>query len=701
MNPVALPGTEFPLGAIPTAGGTNFAVASAADGVLLCLFDSQGTETQIPLRERDGGVWHGFVAGVGPGQAYGYRTTGPYDPRRGLRCNPAKLLLDPYARAIEGVVRFGPEVLGHAIDDPDAPSTVDSASHVPRSLVVDSSFGWSDGPRPHRSYTDTIIYELHVKGFTAAHPAVPEQLQGTYAGLAHDAAIAHLVDLGVTAIELLPVHHYVPESFLLERGLTNYWGYNTIGYFAPHAGYSAAVRAGRPGGQVAEFQTMVDSLHTAGLEVLLDVVFNHTAEGNHLGPTLCHRGLDNPAYYRLDPTDLRHYVDTTGVGNSLNAGDPITLQLIMDSLRYWLTEMGVDGFRFDLAPTLARQQGSFDQVSAFFDLVSQDPVVSRAKLIAEPWDVGQTDSYDLGRFPPLWREWNGRYRDVIRDFWRSHDGLLGEFASRFSGSSDLYSAAGRRPTASVNFITVHDGFTLADLVSYATKHNQANGEANRDGTNDNRSWNCGAEGPTADPLVLGLRGRQRRALLTTLLLSFGVPMLLGGDELGRTQQGNNNAYCQDNPITWSDWTALDEQLVGFTKDLIALRRAHPVFRRRRFLAGIEATELRWYTPAGTQMTPADWADPGGRSVAIYLDGADDPDRAADGSLLTDDDFLLLINAWWDRLDFLLPTTRTNQTWEIEIDTYDPCGTATPSNLAAGQHITVQPRSIIVLHGNRA
>ena len=640
------------------------------------------------------------MPGIGPGQAYGYRTTGPYDPRRGLRCNPAKLLLDPYARAIEGDVRFEPEVFGHATGDPDAPSGLDSAGHVPRSLVVDPSFAWTDRPRPRHSYADTVVYEVHVRGFTATHPAVPDELRGTYAGLAHDDAVAHLVGLGVTAIELLPVHHSVPESFLLERNLTNYWGYNTIGFFAPHAGYSAAVRAGRPGGQVAEFQAMVDTLHAAGLEVILDVVFNHTAEGNHLGPTLCHRGLDYPAYYRLVPTDLRYYMDTTGVGNSLNAGDPITLQLIMDSLRYWLTEMGVDGFRFDLAPTLARQDGRFDQVSAFFDLVSQDPVVSRAKLIAEPWDVGQFDSYDLGRFPPLWREWNGRYRDVMRDFWRSNGGLLGEFASRFSGSSDLYSRAGRRPTASVNFITAHDGFTLADLVSYDTKHNEANGEANRDGTDDNRSWNCGAEGPTTDPAVLSLRARQSRALLATLLLSFGVPMLLGGDELGRTQRGNNNAYCQDNTITWFDWASADKQLINFTRDLIALRRAHPVFRRRRFLAGAEAAELRWHTPAGTEMAPDYWGDPGARSVAIYLDGADDPDRAADGSLLVDDDFLLLINAWWEPLDFVVPATRTDQTWTVEIDTYDPSNAATKRMLTADDHLIVQPRSIVVLHGNQ-
>jgi glycogen operon protein len=697
VKAAALPGTAFPLGATPGPGGTNFAVTSVADGVLLSLFDADGTETQVPLQERDGEVWHGFLPGVGPGQAYGYRATGPYDPRRGLRCNPAKLLLDPYARAIDGEVRFGPEVVGYAVDDPEAASTLDSAGHVPRSLVVDAPFDWSGRPRPRHTYADTVVYEVHVKGFTAAHPAVPEELRGTYAGLAHDAAVAHLVDLGVTTVELLPVHHSVPEPFLLERGLTNYWGYNTIGYFAPHAGYSAAVRAGRAGGQVAEFQAMVDALHGAGLEVILDVVFNHTAEGGHLGPTLCHRGLHNPAYYRLDPADPRHYVDTTGTGNSLNAGSPVSLQMIMDSLRYWLTEMGVDGFRFDLAPTLARQEGGFDKLSAFFDLMSQDPVVSRAKLIAEPWDVGRADSYDLGRFPPLWSEWNGRYRDVVRDFWRSRDGLLGEFAARLSGSSDLYDSAGRRPTASVNLVTVHDGFTMADLVSYDSKHNQANGEANRDGSDDNRSWNCGAEGPTSDPGVLELRDRQRRALLTTLLLSFGIPMLLGGDELGRTQQGNNNAYCQDNPISWFDWSSTDQQLLGFTRRLIALRRAHPVFRRRRFLTGVEAAELEWHTPGGAQMTPADWNYPGARSVAVYLDGADAPDRAADGTVLTDDDFLLLINAWWEPLDFVVPPTRPAQRWDPAIDTYEPTGAAAPGALTAGDHVTVRPRSIVLLH----
>ena len=552
----AWPGNPFPLGATVRDGGTNFAVeAGAADAMLVCLFDANGTETQIPLLDCDAGVWHGFVPGAGFGQAYGYRAVGRYDPGSGLRYNPAKLLLDPYARAFSGAVSFGPEVLGYpAGGDPNAPSTLDSAGHVPRSLVVDDTFSWDDAARPRRSYADTVIYEVHVKGFTMAHPGVPPELQGTYAGLGHQAAIGHLVDLGVTAVELLPVHESVPEAFLLQRGLTNYWGYNTIGYFAPHQAYSAQVRAGRPGGQVAEFKAMVDALHQAGLEVLIDVVFNHTTEGNQFGPTLCYRGLDNPAYYRLDPGDPSSYFDTTGCGNSLNVSDPVTLQLIMDSLRYWLTEMHVDGFRFDLAPTLARQDGEFEKRSAFLDMVSQDPVVSRAKLIAEPWDVGQMDSYELGGFPPVWREWNGKYRDSMRDFWRSHPIGLGEFANRFCGSSDLYSSAQRRPTASVNLITVHDGFTLRDLVSYNDKHNEANGESNRDGTSDNRSWNCGAEGPTDDPDVLALRARQTRAMLATLLLSFGIPMLLGGDEMGRTQQGNNNAYCQDNQITWHDWS---------------------------------------------------------------------------------------------------------------------------------------------------
>ena len=698
---VAVSGSPFPLGATPGEhlgiAGTNFAIASSvADSVTLCLFDQGGAETQIPLQDNDADVWHAFVPGIGSGQAYGYRVGGPWDPARGLRCNPAKLLLDPYAKAISGTVTFGPEVLGQDETDPAGPSTLDSAGHVQRSLVVDTGFGWQDRGRPRYDYCDTVLYEVHVKGFTMRHPGIPPELRGTYAGLGHKAAIAHLLDLGITTVELLPVHQNVPESFLLARGLTNYWGYNTIGFLAPHHGYSAAVRAGRPSGQVAEFQAMVDALHRAGLEVVLDVVFNHTAEAGPDGPTLCFRGIDNTAYYRTDPGDPAVYIDTTGCGNSLNVGDPVTLQLMMDSLRYWITEMHADGFRFDLAPTLARQEGAFDKVSAFLDMVAQDPVVSRIKLVAEPWDVGQMDSYDLGRFPPLWREWNGKYRDTMRDFWRSHPVGLGEFANRFSGSSDLYATAGRWPTASVNLITVHDGFTLTDLVSYDDKHNEANGENNRDGTSDNNSWNCGAEGPATDPEILALRARQSRAMLTTLMLSFGVPMLLGGDEMGRTQGGNNNAYCQDNEITWFDWAGVDTKLLDFTKTLIAFRRAHPVFRRRRFLAGAEASELQWFTPAGAPMDGADWADPNARALAIYLDGSDDPDPAADGTPLVDDDFLVLVNSWWEPLGFTLPTTPRGAQWHAEIDSYDPAAPAEATKRQAGDQVTVGPRSIIVL-----
>jgi glycogen operon protein len=626
---------------------------------------------------------------------YGFRALGPYAPARGWRCNPNKLLLDPYAKATSGSVAFGPEVLGYALDDLDQPSTLDSAGHTLRSLVVDPAYAWREIPRPNRPYADTVIYEVHVKGFTMTHPGVPAELRGTYAGLAHPAAIGHLVDLGITAIELLPVHQNVPEAFLPQRGLTNYWGYNTIGFFAPHAAYSAAVRAGQSGGQVAEFKSMVEALHAADIEVLLDVVFNHTAESDHLGPTLCHRGIDNPAYYRLEPDDLRRYIDTTGTHNSLNADDPITLRLIMDSLRYWLLDMRVDGFRFDLAPTLARRNGGFERVSSFFDLVSQDPVVSQAKLIAEPWDVGQADSYALGKFPALWSEWNGKYRDTIRDFWRSRP-CLGEFANRFAGSADLYGGDGRRPTASVNLITVHDGYTLADLVAYEAKHNEVNGESNLDGTSDNRSWNCGIEGPTDDAQILALRARQQRALLSTLLLSFGVPLMLGGDELGRTQRGNNNAYCQDNDINWFDWRTVDTDMLTLTKRLIAFRRAHPVFRRRRFLTGTDAAELGWFTPAGEAMTLAHWADSDARCITIYLDGRDCPDRGDDGKPLIDNDFLVLVNSWWEPLDFVVPPTRAGQRWRVELDTFEPGSEAARGELIAGQTHRVGPRSLVVL-----
>jgi isoamylase len=678
-------------------GGINFAVASgAAEAVEVCLFDEGGGETRVRLPDYDDGVWHGFVPGAGSGQAYGYRVHGPWDPGRGVRCNPAKLLLDPYARAVRGEVAFGPEVYDYDVGNQDAASSLDSAGHVPLSLVVDEGFDWGDDVPPRHDYADTVFYEVHVKGFTMRHPGVPEQLRGSYAGLGHDAALEHLASLGVTSVELLPVHQYVPDYFLRQRGLTNYWGYQTIGYFAPHHAYSAAARSGRAGAQVAEFKAMVRAMHRAGLEVILDVVFNHTAEGGSGGPALCFRGLDNAAYYRLDPADPSRYIDTTGTGNTLDAGSPVALRLIMDSLRYWLTEMHVDGFRFDLAAALARQDGGFSPWSAFFDLVAQDPVVSQAKLVAEPWDVGQMDSYDLGRFPTLWREWNGKYRDTMRDFWRSQKiGGLGEFATRFAGSSDLYGGDRRRPTASVNLITVHDGFTLRDLVSYDGKHNEANGEDNRDGTDDNRSWNCGAEGPTPDPGVLALRARQSRAMLTTLLLSFGVPLLLGGDELGRTQAGNNNAYCQDNEISWFDWSAVDTDLLSYTTGLLAFRRAHPVFRRRRFLSGAEASELSWYTPAGMVMTDSDWSDPNALALGIYLDGSDDPDHGPDGRPLLDDDFLVLVNAWWEPIGFTIPVTRPGSAWVAEIDSYEPATAGGPAR-QPGEQVTVGPRSVCVL-----
>jgi isoamylase len=691
-GPAIVPGRPEPLGATVSPHGTNFAVSSGGDEVTLCLFDSDGAETRLVLPERDGDIFHGFVPGVGAGQAYGFRVSGPFDPGRGLRYNPAKLLLDPYARAIDGAVRFGPEVLDYALDNPRMPSGLDSAGHVPHSRVTAAAAD-PVTPGPGRAMADTILYEVHVRGFTATHPGVPRELRGTYAGLVQPAALEHLTALGVTAVELLPVHHSVPESFLVDRGLTNYWGYNTIGFFAPHAGYSAAVRAGRPGGQVGEFRAMVDALHSAGLEVVLDVVFNHTAEGGAGGPTLCFRGLDNAAYYRLNPADPSRYLDTTGTGSSVNTGHPVALRMIMDSLRYWVTGMGVDGFRFDLAPTLGRQEGGFDPFSAFFDLVAQDPAIAEVKLIAEPWDVGRPDSYDVGRFPPQWSEWNGRFRDTVRDWWRSHDGLVGDFASRLCGSADIYDNRGevRRPSASVNFVTVHDGFTLADLVAYNGKHNEANGEDNRDGTDDNRSWNCGIEGPTDDPDVLALRARQKRAQLLTLLLSAGVPLLSGGDEHGRTQRGNNNAYCQDNDTSWFDWSNVDNDLTRFTTDLIALRRAHPVFRRRRYLTGVAAADLRWFTPSGASMSDQDWADPEAHSIALLIDGSTDPDVGEDGTPLVDDDFLVFVNAWWEPLTFTVPDSVASRTWSFVCDTFDPARTGT-----AGGAVTVGPRSVVVL-----
>jgi isoamylase len=696
------PGDASRLGAIPDADGTNFAVVSSiAEKVTLCLFDENGQETQVPLDDYDAGVWHGYLPGVKPGQKYGYRVSGPFDPSNGLRCNPNKLLLDPYARAFSGAVTYGPELLGHDPDNPGQPSQSDSKDRMPRSVVTDppEAYDWEDDTPPRTSYADTIIYEAHAKGFTKQNPKVPEQIRGTYAGLAHPVATDYLKDLGVTAIELLPVHEFLSEGQLLDKHLSNYWGYNTIGFFAPHQGYAADSAH-----TVTEFKDMVKALHKAGIEVILDVVYNHTAEGNENGPTLSFRGLDNPAYYRLVDGDKSKYYDTTGTGNSFNGDSPVALRMVMDSLRYWLTEMHVDGFRFDLAATLARESGGFDQFASFFDLIAQDPVVSRAKLIAEPWDVGQMDSYDLGRFPAQWREWNGRYRDFMRDFWRSENVGVAEFATRFAGSADLYAGAKggrRRPTASVNLITVHDGFTLNDLVSYDDKHNEANGEDNRDGNNDNRSWNCGAEGLTDDPEINTLRSRQQRAMLSTLLLSFGLPLLLGGDEIGRTQGGNNNAYCQDNEISWFGWEQADEDLHDYTRRLIGLRRGHPVFRRQKFLTGAEAGELAWYTPAGTPITKEEWAEPMAHSLAVYLDGSDEPDEAPDGTPLLDDDFLVLVNAWWEPLDFTIPEQRPGQSWLPELDSYDASGPADGPARQAGQKVPVRARSLVVLRSPRS
>ncbi len=715
------PGRPWPLGATPGERGANFAVVSEiAEQVVLCLFDESGTETCLPLPECDGGVWHGFVPGISSGQKYGYRVTGPYDPARGMRCNPAKLLLDPYARATGGRLVWGESLLGYPPGDPDGQSELDSAPSVPRSLVLDPSFEWGGDRQPGTPYRDTIIYELHVKGFTQTRRDVPPELRGTYAGLGCPPVVEYLAGLGVTAVELLPVHQFITAGDLAGRGLANYWGYNTIGFFAPHDGYSAAVRAGLAGGQVAEFQAMVQALHAAGLEVLLDVVFNHTGEGGRLGPTLCFRGLDNPGYYRLVPGDLRHYVDTTGTGNSINADNPMCLRMITDSLRYWITVMHVDGFRFDLATTLARERGDFDRLAAFFDIVAQDPVISQVKLIAEPWDIGQPDSYSVGRFPALWSEWNGRYRDTVRDFWRGRKDVLPDFATRIAGSSDLY-AASRRPSASINFITCHDGFTLRDLVSYNRKHNEANGEGNRDGSNDNRSWNCGAEGPTGVPRIRALRARQSRALLGTLLLSRGVPMILAGDELGRTQDGNNNAYCQDNPISWLDWDAADTGLAAYTRRVIALRRAHPVLRRGRYLA--DPGYVVWYTPKGRPMALSDWRTPGRKSIAVYVDGTVAPDLDAHGRPMLDDDVLILVNGSPRSVTFTIPEVGKGCSWRAELDSFDlsagiieagppgagdtagPAGMASigtaaspadPANLRASDRLSVRQRSFVLL-----
>ncbi|GAA1261750.1 glycogen debranching protein GlgX [Sphaerisporangium rubeum] len=693
------PGDPYPLGATYDGAGTNFALyTEVGERVELCLFDDDHNEQRVALTECEGFVWHGYLPGIGPGQRYGYRVHGPYDPTRGQRCNPNKLLLDPYAKAIDGTVRWDQAVYGYRFGEPDSRDDSDSAAFVPKSIVVNPFFGWGHDRPPATPYHNTVIYEAHVRGLTIQHPRIPERIRGTYAALAHPEIIDHLTGLGVTAVELMPVHQFVTDHTLQERGLTNYWGYNTIGFFAPHNGYSSSAERG---GQVLEFKAMVKALHEAGIEVILDVVYNHTAEGNHLGPTLSMRGIDNGSYYRLVDDDQRYYMDTTGTGNSLLMRSPHTLQLIMDSLRYWVIEMHVDGFRFDLAATLARELHEVDRLSAFFDLVQQDPVLSQVKLIAEPWDVGP-GGYQVGNFPPRWTEWNGRYRDTIRDMWRGEPAALPEFASRLTGSSDLYQDDSRRPAASINFVTCHDGFTLRDLVSYNGKHNEANGEGNRDGTDDNRSWNCGEEGP-ASGAVEALREQQKRNFLTTLFLSQGVPMLSHGDELGRTQQGNNNAYCQDNEISWVDWSDVRENwlLLEFTQRLADLRRGHPVFRRRRFFygrpvrgSGDELTDIAWLTPSGSEMTDADWHNGYAKSLCVFLNGEaiTEPDRR--GRRIVDDSFLLMFNAHHETIRYTLPKVY-GDLWVPEIDTAAPIAVDTEV-YRAGEQVPVAGRSVRVL-----
>jgi glycogen operon protein len=658
------------LGATYDGAGTNFALyAENADRVELCLFDEDNNETRWRLSEITAFTHHGYIPGVGPGHRYGFRVHGPWAPDNGQVFNPAKLLLDPYAKAIEGKVQWGEAVFAHQLIHPDRPSEIDSAPHVPRSIVVDPTFDWGEDTAPGIPLYKSVIYETHVKGISMRHPEVPQELRGTYAGMASEPVIRHLVDLGISAVELLPVHHFVSEHSLIERGLTNYWGYASIGYLAPHAAYSAS---GDRGQQVVEFKEMVKALHAAGIEVILDVVYNHTCEGNLLGPTLSLRGIDNETYYRIDPHNKRRYIDYTGTGNSLNVRHPAVLRLIMDSLRYWVNEMHVDGFRFDLASALARELHEVDRLSSFFDLIQQDPVVSRVKLIAEPWDVGE-GGYQVGNFPPLWSEWNAKYRDGVRDYWRGTDWSLANFASRFTGSSDLYGFSGRRPHASINFVTAHDGFTLADLVSYNHKHNTANGEANRDGESHNRSWNSGEEGPTNDPEIEALRKKRQRSMLMTLFLSQGVPMLLGGDEIGRTQQGNNNAYCQDNELAWYDWEEADELLLGFTKRLIGIRNAHPVFRRRRWfegrrVRGAGVRDIAWYNTDGTPMSDNDWHLGYARSLSVFLNGEAIPTPGPRGETVTDDSFFLLFNAHTEPVTFTIPEDLEDYYWQVVLDT---------------------------------
>ncbi|CAM3927982.1 glycogen debranching protein GlgX [Smaragdicoccus niigatensis] len=685
------PGTAYPLGATYDGAGTNFSLFSEiAEKVELCLIARDGSETRIPLDEVDGFVWHCYLPNVVPGQRYGYRVHGPFEPENGHRCDPSKLLVDPYGKAFDG--DFDGDESLHTYG-------LDSLGHTMTTVVINPYFDWLNDRSPRRPYHETIIYEAHVKGMTATHPKIPEELRGTYAGLAHPVIIEHLLELGVTAIELMPVHQFMQDQRLRDEGLRNYWGYNTFGFLAPHNEYRSGAK---PASAVSEFKAMVRTFHEAGIEVILDVVYNHTAEGNHLGPTISFRGIDNHAYYRLVDDDLSKYMDYTGTGNSLSARHPHTLQLIMDSLRYWILEMHVDGFRFDLASTLARELHDVDRLSAFFDIVQQDPVISQVKLIAEPWDVGD-GGYQVGNFPGLWTEWNGKYRDTVREYWRGEPATLGEFASRLTGSSDLYEATGRRPGASINFVTAHDGFTLRDLVSYNEKHNMANGEDNRDGESHNRSWNCGVEGPTDDPAINELRERQIRNILATLMLSQGTPMLLHGDEFGRTQQGNNNAYCQDSELAWMDWTLADKDpdLLEYTQNVIKLRKRHPVFRRRRFFdgrpirSGEELRDIAWLTPAGVEMTPEDWEADFGRSLSVFLNGQSIPEPNQRGERVEDDSFLMCFNAHDEALEFHLPSGIYGNHWEVALDTSTPTGIV-KATVEAGSNVTVGGRMLLVL-----
>lgn len=698
------PGTPYPLGATFDGAGTNFALfSSIADRVELCLINGDEntglTEKRIELQEVDAHVWHCYLPDIRPGQRYGFRVHGPYDPDHGHRCDPSKILLDPYAKAICGQVERHQANFSYDFNDPTQRSELDSLRHTMLSVVINPFFNWGHDRPPEHSYHDSVIYEAHLKGMTQLHPDIPEDVRGTYRGMAHPAMINYLTDLGITAVELMPIHQYVNDTSLIERGLSNYWGYNTIGFFAPHNQYSAS---GEHGEQVDEFKTLVKAYHEADIEVILDVVYNHTAEGNHMGPTLSFRGIDNASYYRLVEDDKTHYFDTTGTGNSLTMNSPHTLQLIMDSLRYWILEMHVDGFRFDLASTLARELYEVDKLSSFFDIIQQDPVISQVKLIAEPWDIGE-GGYNVGGFPPLWTEWNGKYRDTIRDYWRGEPSTLSEFASLLSGSSDLYENSGRRPFASINFVTAHDGFTMRDLVSYNERHNEANGENNADGESHNRSWNCGAEGPTDDPQIKELRLRQIRNLFTTLLTSQGVPMISHGDELGRTQQGNNNTYCQDNELSWVHWdlTENQEELRDFVKSLVALRTKHPVFRRRRFFQGAagrggqsERGDIEWMRNDAEPMEDADWNTWYAHAVLVFLNGARIAEPDSRGNPVFDDDFLLAFNASTDDLDFVIPHSENETPWQTVINTFDPVDTG--GELHSGDIFQVPSRSVQIL-----